>query len=412
VHLHQLWKAAPLRASLQYNHGQNTNPDPARVGVFRNPVLSAAGDTTDYSVVLSDRDSRLNFRVTRYETKMRNASSSSTLQSQKFLLEQTFNTAFDNVYRILVDREAGWGVIDPALESRINAGTATAADRTTYANQQASIPLNNAAANAWLAMEAQFAQRFPQAVKAWATGGFNPSTRDPAATFSYPENAVLLEDTTARGYEFELTANVTRSWRVSANASMTESIRNNLPGAEFGALMDFMWGQLNGPAGQVPFAITNGTPTDSALRRFSGFYDSYLVALQNNGQIVRELSKWRFNLVTNYSFQQGRLRGLSLGLTYRYEDPKVIGYGLKTEGNRIVTDLATRYFNEAVHTWGVSARYTRRLTDKVNWTLQVNVANAFQGDKILATATQPDGSMARGMIREGASWTLTNSLSF
>jgi outer membrane receptor protein involved in Fe transport len=412
VHLHQLWKAAPLRASLQYNHGQNTNPDPARVGVFRNPVLSAAGDTTDYSVVLSDRDSRLNFRVTRYETKMRNASSSSTLQSQKFLLEQTFNTAFDNVYRILVDREAGWGVIDPALESRINAGTATAADRTTYANQQACIPLNNAAANAWLAMEAQFAQRFPQAVKAWATGGFNPSTRDPAATFSYPENAVLLEDTTARGYEFELTANVTRSWRVSANASMTESIRNNLPGAEFGALMDFMWGQLNGPAGQVPFAITNGTPTDSALRRFSGFYDSYLVALQNNGQIVRELSKWRFNLVTNYSFQQGRLRGLSLGLTYRYEDPKVIGYGLKAEGNRIVTDLATRYFNEAVHTWGVSARYTRRLTDKVNWTLQVNVANAFQGDKILATATQPDGSMARGMIREGASWTLTNSLSF
>ena len=150
----------------------------------------------------------------------------------------------------------------------------------------------------------------------------------------------------------------------------------------------------------------------AALRRFSGFYDSYLVALQNNGQIVRELSKWRFNLVTNYSFQQGRLRGLSLGLTYRYEDPKVIGYGLKTEGNRIVTDLATRYFNEAVHTWGVSARYTRRLTDKVNWTLQVNVANAFQGDKILATATQPDGSMARGMIREGASWTLTNSLSF
>lgn len=412
LHLHQLWKAAPVRASLQYNRGQNTNPDPARVGVFRNPVLSAEGDTVDTSLVLSDRESRLNFRVTKYETKMKNASSSSTLQSQKFLLEQTFNTAFDNTYRILVDREAGWGSIDPALESRINAGTATAADRTTYANQQVNIPLNVAAANAWLAMEAQFAQRFPQAVGAWATGGFNPSTRDPAATFSYPENAVLLEDTTSRGYEFELTANVTRAWRVSANASRTESIRTNLPGAEFGALMDFVWEHLNGPAGQVPFALTSGAPTDNALRRFSGFYDSYLVALQNNGQIVRELSKWRYNFVTNYSFQQGRLRGLSVGLNYRYEDPKVIGYGLKSEGTRIVTDLATRYYNEAVQTWGLSARYGRRLANNINWSIQLNVANAFQGDKVLATSTQPDGSMARGMIREGASWTFTNSLAF
>ena len=412
LHLHQLWKAAPVRVSLQYNRGQNTNPDPARVGVFRNPVLSAEGDTVDTSVVISDRDSRLNFRITKYETTVKNASSSSTLQSQKFLLEQTFNTAFDNVYRILVDKEAGWGAIDPALQSRITAGTATAADRTTYANQLTNVPLNIAAANAWLTLENGFAQRFPSAVKAWATGGFNPSTRDAGATFSYPENAVLLEDTTSRGYEFELTANVTRHWRVSANASRTESIRSNLPGAEFSALMDFVWENLNGAAGQVPFAITSGAPTDNSLRRFSGFYDSYLVALQNNGQLVRELSKWRYNFVTNYSFSEGRLRGLALGLNYRYEDPKVIGYGLKTVGTRIVTDLDTRYYNEAVQTWGLSARYGRRLTPTVNWSIQLNVANAFQGDRVLATGTQPDGSLARGMIREGASWSLTNSLSF
>lgn len=412
LHLHELWKAAPLKASLQYNRGQNTNPDPARVGVFRTGVLSAKGDTTDISVVLADRQNRINLRVTKFETNVTNASSTSTLQSQKFLLEQTFTTAFDNVYRVLIDKEAGWGVIDPALESRINAGTATAADRTTYNNQVINVPQNIAAANAWLALEAGFAQRFPQAVKAWATGGFNPSTRDPSATFSYPENAVLLEDSIARGYEFELTANPTRNWRVSANASRLEAIRDNIPGPEFSALMDYVWEQLNGPAGRVPFAITSGAPTDNSLRRFSGFYDSYQTQLQNNGQAVKELSKWRYSFVTNYSFSSGRLKGLSVGLNYRYEDPKVIGYGLKTEGTRVVTDIKTAYYNEAVQTWGLSARYGFRLTDKVNWSVQANLINAFQGNKVLATSTQPDGSLARGMIREGASWTVSNTLSF
>ena len=412
VHLHALWKPLPIKATLQYNRGQNTNPDPARVGVFRNPVFSAEGETTDTSLVLSDRQNRINFRVTKYETQMQNASSTSTLQSQKFLLEQTFNTAFDNVYRILNDKEAGWGAIDPALESRITAGTATAADRTTYAHQQINVPRNIAAANAWLSLESGFAQRFPQAVSAWATGGFNPSTRDPNATFSYPENAVLLEDTISRGYEFELTANPTRNWRISANASMIEAVRDKIPGAEFSALMDFVWEKLNGPAGEVPFAITSGAPTDNSLRRFSGFYDSYQVQLQNNGQSVKELSKWRYSCVTNYSFNTGRLKGLSVGLNYRYEDPKVIGYGLKAEGTRIVTDINTLYYNEAVQTWGLSARYGRRLSDKVNWSVQANLSNAFQGNKVLATSTQPDGSIARGMIREGSAWSLSNTLSF
>jgi outer membrane receptor protein involved in Fe transport len=412
LHVHQLWRRAPLRVSLQYNQGQNTNPDPARVGVFRNPVLSAQGDTRDLSVVLSDRQDRVHFRVTKFDTKMSNASSTSTLQSQKFLLEQTFNAGFDNIYRILVTKEAGWGSIDPALEARINGGTATNADRTNYNNQVTNIPRYITAANAWLALEAGFAARFPQAVQAWATGGFNPSIADPDARFSYPENAVLLEDTRSRGYEFELTANPTRQWRVSANVSMIESTRNNLPGAEFAALMDYMWEQLNGPAGQVPYTAANAVTSISSLQRFSGFYDSYRTALQNNGQVVAELSKWRGNFVTNYSFAQGRLRGLSVGMNYRYEDPKVIGYGLKTEGGRVVTDLSTRYYNEAVHTWGLSARYGRKLSAKVNWSLQLNITNAFQGDKVLAIATQPDGSMARGMIREGTSWSATNSWTF
>lgn len=412
AHVHGLWRRLPFNLTLQYNEGQNTNPDPARIGVFRNPVLSAQGRTKDVSVVMSDRDNRINLRVTKFKTSVRNASSTSTLQSQKYLLEQTFTTGFDNVYRILKDKEVAWGSVDPVLESRVNAGTATAAERTTYANQLANVPKHVESANAWLAMEGEFAQRFPQAVSAWSRGGFNPSTNDPSAAFSYPENAVLLEDTVSKGYEFEVTANLTRQWRLSANASRIESVRDNLPGPEFAALMDFVWEKLNGPAGQVPFALSSGVATDTAYRRFSGFYDSYLLQLQNNGQVVRELSKWRYNVLTNYTFSTGWLKALSLGVSYRYEDPKVIGYGLKTVESRIVTDIDNPYYSEAVHTFGWSARYSRKLKGGTTWSVQLNVSNAFQGNRVVATSTQPDGTIARGMIREGSSWTVSNTFAF
>jgi len=357
----------------------------------------------------------VNVRITRFDTNVKNASSTSTLQSQKFLLEQTFNNAFDNVYRILIDKDIAWGTVDPTLAARVAANTATNTERNTYNNQVANVPRFIEQANLWLAMESEFARNFPKAVAAWTReGGINPSTSSFDTAFSYPENAVLTEDTSARGYEFEFTANPTRNWRVYASASRTESIRSNLPGAEFGALMDFMWEKLNGPMGQLPYNInSNGTLGISSLQRFSGFYDTYSLALQNNGQTVQELSKWRYTAITNYTFDRGRLKNLSLGVNYRYEGPKAIGYGLKTLANgQVAADINARHYNEAVHTWGLSARYRFRLSDRVNWSIQANIINAFQGNKVVPTRTQPDGSMASGMIREGASWTCSNTLSF
>jgi outer membrane receptor protein involved in Fe transport len=419
LHAEKIVPKLPFKASLLYAKGKNTNPDPGRIDVFRQPVLSAAGETTDQSIVLSTRDNKWVLRATRFETSVKNASSSSTLQTQKFLLEQAFWQSFDGVYRTLISKETNYGSIDPVLVSGAAAGTLTAAQQTRYNAQLVNIPRNITASNAWLEFEKRFAQQFPAAVAAWlpAGGTFPGSTASPGMRWAYPENAVLIEDTISKGTEVELVANVTKNWRLAANVSQTKAVRDNIPGAQFAEIINFIYNEFQTDAGRVPInADTNGAPSNNNTprERFSGLWDAYQVQLQNNGQSVRELSEWRFNTQTNYTFDQGSLKGFSIGGNYRYESPKAIGYGYKLSSTgATAVDLSKMYEDEPHHTFGLTMRYRRKVSNRVSWSIQANITNIFQsGDKVSLTGTQPDGSIRTGMIREGRSWALTNTFDF
>lgn len=419
LHVEKIIPKLPFKASLLYAKGKNTNPDPGRIDVFRQPVLSAAGETTDQSLVLSTRDNKWVLRATRFETSVKNASSSSTLQTQKFLLEQAFWQSFDGVYRTVISKETNYGSVDPVLVSGAAAGTLTATQQARYNAQLVNIPRNIAASSAWLDFEKRFAQQFPAAVAAWlpAGGTFPGSTASPGMRWAYPENAVLIEDTISKGTEVELVANVTKNWRLAANVSQTKAVRDNIPGTQFSEIINFIYKEFQTDAGRVPInADTNGAPSNNNTprERFNGLWDSYQVQLQNNGQSVRELSEWRFNTQTNYTFDQGSLKGFSVGGNYRYESPKAIGYGYKLSSTgATAVDLSNTHKDEPHHTFGLTMRYKRKVSNRVSWSIQANISNILQsGDKVSLTGTQPDGSIRTGMIREGRSWALTNTFDF
>ncbi len=147
VHANKLYPKLPVELTYLYGKGENTNPDPSRIGVFREPILSASGETTDHSLVVSTRDNKWTLRATKYETSVRNASSSSTLQSQKFLLEQAFWQAFQGVYRVLGEKTELYGSLQANLVAREVAGTITAAEQTRLNLQRVNIPRNVEASN-------------------------------------------------------------------------------------------------------------------------------------------------------------------------------------------------------------------------------------------------------------------------
>lgn len=417
-HLNRLFQNLPVEVTYLYGQGENTNPDPSRIGVFREPILSAQGETTDHSLVISTKDSKWSLRATKYETSVANASSTSTLQSQKFLLEQAFFQSFQGVYRTLGEKTELYGSVQANLVAREAAGTITAAEQTRLNLQRENIPKNIAASNAWLGFEQRFAQKFPDAVAAWLPvgGTFPGSINSPGMRWSYPENAVLTEDTVSRGWEVELVANPVAGWRVAVNASRTEAIRDNIPGKRFEEVINFIYDEFQTDVGRVPiFADNNGAPgvNNTPRERFAGLWDAYQVQLQQNGQRVSELSEWRFNFVNNYSFRTGPLKGFSIGGSYRYESPKTIGYGYRMEGTRVVTDLTQEFKSEAYDSVGLTFGYRRKLRDRYNWSIQVNLDNVLQAkDELTATNVQPDGSLRRAMIREGRSWSVTNTVEF
>jgi hypothetical protein len=56
--------------------------------------------------------------------------------------------------------------------------------------------------------------------------------------------------------------------------------------------------------------------------------------------------------------------------------------------------------------------YSRRLSKKLGWEIQLNVRNAFGKNELVPVTVQPDGSYAAYRIVECPSWTLTNTIKF
>ena len=54
----------------------------------------------------------------------------------------------------------------------------------------------------------------------------------------------------------------------------------------------------------------------------------------------------------------------------------------------------------------------RRIGQRINWKLQLNVKNIGIGNERVPVAAQPDGSINSYLIAEPQRWTLTSSFSF
>ena len=56
--------------------------------------------------------------------------------------------------------------------------------------------------------------------------------------------------------------------------------------------------------------------------------------------------------------------------------------------------------------------YTRRLSPKLNWRVQLNVKDAFQEKGLIPISYQPNGTVAAWRIVSGQSFSLTNTFPF
>jgi len=228
-----------------------------------------------------------------------------------------------------------------------------------------------------------------------------------------PAGFTLTEDTASEGYEFEVSATPIRNWRLALNASKTEATRRNVGGAALAEFITAYEKALKTTAAGDLRIWWGGAGNETTLFQWNqnvGF--EWTSRKLQEGTQAPEIRKWRFNAVTNYDFTEGRLRGLSAGAGFRYQDPVIIGYTPTGGSSNFSIDLNKPYEGPAETNIDLWLGYERKLSDKLSWRIQLNVRNVGQRDGLIPVTVQPDGTPAAYRIAPAQTWTVSNTFQF
>ncbi len=390
------------RVSLFYNESENFQPLPGRVDTFGDPIGNPSGSTKDYGFMVSALQDRINLRVNFYESSVKDA---------------TFNPG--NLWFLGAVETRAWVAAkkfeaglsgDPAYSGpSYNYGTGsgdgfvqTEADRALQQQHVDAVLSNVAPDSFWSAWGAS------KSDQRWQSNWWDPWA-EPGG--SEPQGHTSTADLTSEGVEIELMLRPTDNWDIFFNASRAESVNSNVAGT----LIDWVeernaiW---NGLAGDI--RMWSGTGGGSIKQQWnSTFYSRYLLATQKDGTNVDEIREWRFNLISNYRFNEGRFKGMNVGGSFRWEDSVSLGYPVFNDSNgNDIFDIANPHMGPSETHVDLWAGYQKKLSDKVDWRIQLNLRDAFASDDLIPVSVQWDGSPGEYRIAPSTRWTLTNTFEF
>ncbi|EDY84166.1 TonB-dependent receptor plug domain protein [Verrucomicrobiia bacterium DG1235] len=387
----------PLNVSLYYNESENFRPAAGRVDLFGEALSSPKGSTEERSILLSTKDNRYSLKVTDYETRVSNISSG-YIDGSWFLggfLE--WGTEWANVAEHNIsDGYTLDGVWDPSDTSN--------SWRYDYDGEAEAIA-------GWRAFTEAVAENYPQYLEAWSfNGDINSDIMD--FSNSGPSGLTYTQDGISRGQEYEFTANPTENWRIAFNATRTEAVRENVGGAALIEWIDFVQDYIQDtPAGDVRIWWAGGPTIRDGFN--STFYSNYSLTRLLEGNSNPEVREWRFNMVNNYAFKDGMLKGVNLGMGYRWEDEVVLGYPvLEVEEGVVQYDIANPYYGPSLDHYDFWIGYERPLNDKINWRMQFNLYDAFADKELIPISVQPNGDWAGVRLGSTTTWSLSNTFTF
>jgi len=233
-------------------------------------------------------------------------------------------------------------------------------------------------------------------------------------------------DNISEGTEVELSYQPVKNWNITINYSKIDATQENIDpvSSEFiGKMTAF----FNGPGGQLR-AWGNGDGNQMQNSWNSNIVAPYTVLLNQLGHASPEVSPWRLNAISTYTFDHGFLKDVSVGGALRVEAGRIIGYKFDpafknvnaTDPNYANVPFITQgglnvnqpYIGKNDSHFDAWVRYSRKIARNVRWTIQLNVKSVGESDKLVAGRINPDGSVALARIQQGAGYQLTNSFDF
>ena len=115
------------------------------------------------------------------------------------------------------------------------------------------------------------------------------------------------------------------------------------------------------------------------------------------------------------AFLEGLLKGFSLGGSLRYQDNSVLGYPNKWNSYGYpVPDVDKPWMGPDELNGDLFFRYRRKLTDKIDWSIQLNARNFYRerGARDIPVSANPDGTVAIIRIPNEQQYFVTNTFKF
>lgn len=345
---------------LHFNRSQNFQPSVLRRNILGNAIAPPSGETKDYGISLSLLDNKVIARATWYETS--SAGDDSGLNAGIWLDIDSRIVE----YNTPAQRAAAGYVEPPAYLKQLVDWR-----EVILPNGQLDVQYNNP--------------------------GFRDTT-----------------DLVSRGLELEVVYNPTRNWRFSFNAAKQEAKRANTGQAfleYFNKYRRDVW--FTGPSSRL---LSDESGETVAVRTKERLLNDFNKTLQQDGAIVSELRRWRWNAVTNYTFaRDSRLRGWRIGGAARWQDRVGIGFPVITNAQTgdAMIDVQHPYQGPTDFKLDSWIGYTRKiLGDKITWRLQLNVRNVLDKDELIPVLAQPDNSIAAWRIPSPRTFTLRSTFEF
>ena len=408
--------------TFHYNTSDNFIPATDRVDEIRNPVEAPRGESQDWGISFYMMENKVTARLNWYSAKLLNATSPvSNVYNQ--VNSDLFNW-FGRLNRDLMRYDANSdGQLDQEYIDELLAPDGDGVspfDPGSGLNDEG-LTIDQAVAQlfpgitAGLAARADVEPMLTDALKV----AYNYRLLATGASQTQWAGAITdTQDIDASGFEGEIILNPTRNWRIAFNAARQETVLTNVA-PRLGKLVEDFWAPHMAAYGHLdwsaPLQEVNGDTL--GINRNQRLLD-YFAIKGNEGKPNPEQREWRFNLITNYTFRDGGLKGLSIGGAVRYQDEFAGGYPLINDVDRglVLPDTDNPWFGKRTMSFDATIGYRRKLDilGGVDWRMQINMRNLqnVRNDGIEVTRIQPDGTAARARFSAPAQYWLTNTFSF
>ena len=441
------WLPKSTGLALHYGHSDNFVPNPGGFDLEGHSVPNAAGTTREFGVTVSVLNDKLVARLNVYRSSVANQNFTGTTGAVSLLANAYIARGYNGLYLDMdqydrnrdgafdliqdpLDR-SGRTFIDPdknknGILDKVEPGGAEYVAGATYMPLDQFIKLFtqfDAFYNAWARKTAE---------SVLIPGTVSGSNADAVASSGSGLSETLSDtvDLVAKGIEFELTFNPTQNLRFSFNVAQQQSQLSNVA-----PRLEKMINTMVAITESVPFgpylvgsqqatnrlttplattAYASNTMTGAWLRNASigGVYFAQRALAGSDNPEVR---RYRANLLGNYSFTEGRLKGIGVGGAFRWQDKAAIGYPViydPTTGVPI-KNVTKPYYDKGSRYVDCWVGYKRRiLQGRVGWKVQLNIRNIFADGDPVVVQVQPNGAPARVSIPVPRQFVLSNAFTF